>query len=86
MVFFFNEKADVIWEVHMSKDTFFTPLPLLGVLEGTSLPITSIHMSYPLLICWQHLQQIAQIWCPMEKEIFPFINFKLIFHLFDQIA
>lgn len=44
VLLFNNEKTDVIWEVHVSKDAFFTPLPLLEVLEGTSLPVTfSIH-------------------------------------------
>lgn len=40
MVLFFDiEKTNVVWAVHVSKDTLFTPLPLLAPLPITS----SIH-------------------------------------------
>lgn len=81
MVFFFNnEKTDVIWEVRMSKDTFFTPLPLLGVLEGTS----AYYLSYSQM-CLTPFWSAGNICCKFQKfdaqwkkEIVLFTNYKLL--------
>lgn len=69
--------------MHESEDTFFSPFPLLGVLEDNSLPIAfNIHKCVLCLsesadnIC-SEFQQFAAQW---KKEILPFTNLKLVLY------